>query len=117
MDEGLEQASVPVVFDALWNEEATLGAKLARRPPSSFNREQQAKDIVEVFQIIGGVPRFAHWANEHPGYFYTKLFTKTLPQGASMQLNAGSINIVYQAAIPQSPLDEATDVEYTEVTE
>ena len=112
MDENL-----PVVGEIqLWEEQNVFGgSRLKRMPQRRFDREQQAKDIVEVFHMIGGVPRLAHWANDHPGYFFTKLLPKVLPQ-ASTLVNQGSMNVVFQQAIPPSPLDDAPplDVPFTE---
>jgi hypothetical protein len=96
-------------LDGLWNEEATLGGRLIVKKPKKIDREDSIKSIMAAFQAIGGDARLAHWANEHPGYFFTKLFTKTLPQQAAIQANIGSLNIVYQAAIPPSPLDTQTE--------
>jgi hypothetical protein len=104
MDEALP--APPVFLDGLWNEDQVLGGRLIVRKPKTFNREEQAKSIVAAFHAIGGDARLAHWANEHPGYFFTKLFPKILPQPSAVQVNAGSLNVIYQAAIPPSKLDE-----------
>jgi hypothetical protein len=109
MDEALP-APGKLYLDGLWNEEAALGGRLIVKKPKKFDREEQVKSIVAAFHAIGGDARLAHWANEHPGYFFTKLFTKTLPQQATLQANIGSLNIVYQAAIPPSPLDAQTEI-------
>jgi hypothetical protein len=109
MDEALP-APGALYLDGLWNEELALGGRLIVKKPKKFDREEQVKSIVAAFHAIGGDARLAHWANEHPGYFFTKLFTKTLPQQATLQANIGSLNIVYQAAIPPSPLDAQTEV-------
>lgn len=109
MDEQL-----PTVSDSfgtqLWDEEATLGKRLARREPKTVDRNRMAKSIIEAFDQIGGVPRLAHWAHEHPGFFFTRLLVKVLPNESEVNVNA-SLNITYRAAIPPSPLDgEFTDV-------
>jgi hypothetical protein len=119
MDEQLPTVSNQ--FDTLWDEEVVLGKKLRRAPPKTFDRDEQAKAIVEVFHAIGGVPRFAHWANEHPGYFYTKLLTKTLPSQTNVT-HDGSVSIVYRPSIAPGPLDgeqpaQALEAQFTEVTE
>jgi hypothetical protein len=118
MDEGIGPPA-PLYLDGLWNEDTVLGGRLIIRKPKAFNRDEQAKSIVAAFHAIGGDARLAHWANEHPGYFFTKLFTKLLPQASAIQVNAGSLNIIYQAAIPPSKLDEPPpqpiDVEATDV--
>lgn len=106
-----EQLPMVGDFDVLWTEEEVYGSKLKRSPPQRLDREQQAKDIVEAFQMIGGVPRLAHWAHEHPGFFFTKLLPRTLPQG-SINLNTqNNLNITYIAAIAPSPLDAPPELE------
>lgn len=106
-------------LDGLWNEEATLGGRLIVKRPKKVDREDQVKSIVAAFHAIGGDARLAHWANEHPGYFFTKIFLKTLPQQASLIGSVGSLNVIYQAAIPPSPLDEPPpppiEAEFTDV--
>ena len=34
--------------------------------------------VLTAFEMIGGVDRMAKWADENPGDFYGKLFTKTI---------------------------------------
>jgi len=58
------------------------------------------------FDLIGGVPRLALWADQNPGEFY-KLYGKMMPEAekANQALNA-QINITNH--IPRSPLDDIT---------
>jgi len=65
--------------------------------------------VDDAFDLIGGVPRLAHWAHNNPGEFFTKIYAKTL-QGAQQLEHSGEI--VIRSAIPVSPLDG----EYEDVT-
>jgi hypothetical protein len=64
-----------------------------------------------AFQMIGGVPRLALWADHNPTEFY-KLYSRLLPSAASNELNGVSeLKIVHSlpppgynpAAQPTSP--------------
>lgn len=74
-----------------------------RSPKRSLNATHDA------FDLIGGVPRLAHWAHHNPGEFFTKIWGKTL-QSASQVEHSGEITI--RTAIPRTPLDG----EYEDVT-
>lgn len=58
------------------------------------------------FDLIGGVPRLALWADQNPGEFF-KLYAKMMPEveKANQALNA-QINITNH--IPRSALDDVT---------
>lgn len=117
MDEQL-----PAVSDdfgtQLWDEQSHIpGGRLRRRVPKTVERDRMAKSIIEAFDQIGGVPRLAHWAHEHPGFFFTKLLPKVLPQTSEIN-HTGNLNITYRTAIPPGPLDgEFTDVTPTTKSE
>ena len=97
----------------IWSEEVAYGKKLARRTGTKVDRDRMASGIVETFDMIGGVPRLAHWANDHPGYFYTKILPKVLPNVQDIK-HGGTVNVVFHQAIPPSPLDgEITDASFT----
>lgn len=36
------------------------------------------QSVLLAFEAIGGVERMARWADENPGEFYTRVFTKTI---------------------------------------
>ena len=66
------------------------------------------KDVVQAFQasfeLIGGVPRLALWANNHETEFF-KLYSRLLPSQASSAL--GETNeLRIQMHIAPGPLDE-----------
>jgi hypothetical protein len=112
MDEQLPEIS-PFAIDCLWDEEGVLGAKIKRRPPPRLDREEVARNVVEVFNLVGGVPRLAHWANEHYDRFVTKVLPRIMPSTSATAVQIGNqMNITYVAAIPPGPLDvEVKDVQ------
>lgn len=77
--------------------------------PKKRDRNQRLLDAIqETFEIIGGVPRMAIWADSDPGEFY-KLYGKQIP-GMVQQLNFnGPTQINIQPALPRSPLDGPED--------
>lgn len=69
---------------------------------------RSANAIHDTFDLIGGVPRLAAWANENEGHFYTKLFSKTVERASKLE-HTGEIKII--SSIPRTVLDG----EFTEV--
>lgn len=67
-----------------------------RSPKRSLNATHDA------FDLIGGVPRLAHWAHHNPGEFYTKIWGKTVQSNQAVE-HSGELTI--RTAIPRSPLD------------
>ena len=86
------------------------------------NKEMASIAFHAVYELIGGVPRMAHWATENPTQFYT-LYAKLLQSGTETPVGATTINIV--SAVPSSPLDAVTidqagkvvDIDFDEVPE
>jgi len=74
----------------------------------SVPRELQRKRVVNAFQdafeLIGGVPRLAHWADQSPSAFY-KLYARLLPTTAQQQLEHSG-EIIVKHVLPRGPLDE-----------
>ena len=66
------------------------------------------KDVVQAFQtafdLIGGVPRLALWANENESDFY-KLYARLLPSQSSSALGESNI-LKIEMAIRPGALDE-----------
>lgn len=96
-----DDGTFPIQEVRKWYSPTRLDAP--RRKPGRSNVA-----VDDAFDLIGGVPRLAHWAHNNPGDFYTKIYAKTL-QGAQQMEHSGEI--VIRSAIPVSPLDgEFTDV-------
>lgn len=85
--------------------EAALECTAINKKPKRASRNTRLLDAIqETFEVIGGVPRMALWADGNPGEFY-KLLAKQIP-GMVQQLNFNGptqINIV--PALPRSALD------------
>lgn len=71
--------------------------------PREVSRKAVVNAFTDAFEMIGGVPRLAHWADQHPSAFY-KLYARLLPTTAQQQLeHSGEITIKH--VLPPSPLD------------
>lgn len=84
---------------------AALECTAINRKPKQASRNTRLLDAIqETFEVIGGVPRMALWADGHPGDFY-KLLGKQIP-GMVQQLNFnGPTQINITPALARSPLD------------
>ena len=72
--------------------------------PRELHRKQVVNAFVDAFEMIGGVPRLSHWADQHPSAFY-KLYARLLPTTAQTQLEHSG-EILIKHVIPRGPLDE-----------
>jgi hypothetical protein len=78
---------------------------LAVRPrpypiPRSISRKNVENAFHTAFELVGGTPRLAIWANDNPTDFY-KLYSRMLPQQMDSKVQ-GAIQLV----VPRSPLDD-----------
>lgn len=74
------------------------------RPSRHYSRQETEQAFHEVFDLIGGVPRLAMWANNPENYGeFLKLYSKLLPKEATKE-GGGVINFV--SSIPDSPLND-----------
>lgn len=83
--------------------DATRLTRLRRAPNRSLNA------VHDAFDLIGGVPRLAVWADQNPGEFFTKIYARTI---VSNQQVEHSGEIVIRSAVPRTALDG----EYEDVT-
>ncbi len=112
-DDTQEQApSVEFISAEEWEENlanlAESGNGVSRIPVPRKNGAPSRKQVVAAFQdafeLIGGTPRLAIWANEHPTDFF-KLYARLMPSSASVQLDhTGEITVHH--VLPRSKLDE-----------
>jgi len=68
-----------------------------------YSRRQLEQGFLECFELVGGVPRLAIWANDPENYGeFLKLYVKFAPKEA-----AGSADRVinFVSSIPDSPLN------------
>jgi hypothetical protein len=84
-----------------------------------FSRRQIEQAFLESFEMIGGVPRLAIWANDPENYgTFLQLMMKLAPKEAATNL-AGQV-LEYRSNIPPSPLNrppKESDVSEGEIVE
>lgn len=69
-----------------------------------FNRMDVVRAFNNAFQMMGGIPRLALWANANPDKFYP-LYAKLMPS-TSLTINTDGNTIIIEHSIPSTPLDE-----------
>lgn len=72
--------------------------------PRELNRRQVVTSFIDCFHLIGGVPRMAYWADNHPTEFY-KLYARLLPSQATKDVDDTSKRVIIHA-VPKSALDD-----------
>ncbi len=83
---------------------ATPNSRLPVPRTKDFTRKMVVTAFNDAFELMGGIPRLAIWAHEHPTEFY-KLYSRLLPSQSSSAL--GETNeMVIKHVIPRGPLDE-----------
>lgn len=84
---------------------AKVGSNFNRIPKKQAQKQRLIQAMAETFEIVGGVPRLALWADKNYGEFM-KLVGKQIPvlvqNSIGIQAN-GPVTIV--SAIPPSSLD------------
>jgi hypothetical protein len=73
-------------------------------PRRKFERERFLGAMAEAFEAIGGVTRFAMWADSNPTEFY-KLMGKTIPQASLLDIQ-GKMQMQILPALAPSALDD-----------
>ena len=72
--------------------------------PRELKRQRVVNAFQDAFELIGGVPRLAHWADSHPTDFF-KLYARLLPAEASKKVTHDG-GVVIKHVLPRGPLDE-----------
>jgi hypothetical protein len=75
--------------------------------PRELKRARVVNAFQDAFELIGGVPRLAHWADQHPTDFF-KLYARLLPVEASQRVTHDG-GVIIKHVLPKGPLDK--DVE------
>lgn len=88
---------------------------LARLPAISAEQYQHVGRfagalVLSAFEMIGGLPRMANWADQNPTDFYTKLFPKMISRSQQVDVS-GTLTI--DDAITR--LERMEDADYDEV--
>lgn len=74
------------------------------KPKGEFSRRKVVENVQDAFDLIGGTPRLAIWADENPTDFF-RMYAKLLPSGNSSALGeSNKLEIVMKIA--RSALDE-----------
>lgn len=87
------------------SDQAIVAKRLNRVPKKGSQRERFLQAMAEAFEIVGGVPRLALWADKNYTEF-AKILGKQVPglvQNAVSVKTSGPVTIV--SAIPPSFLD------------
>ena len=74
--------------------------------PRELKRQKVVNAFQDAFELIGGVPRLAHWADQSPSAFY-KLYARLLPTTAQQQLEHSG-EIIVKHVLPRGKLDDAS---------
>ena len=89
------------VLSTLAHEDGPLYAPTGRMRKSgsaSVTRADVIRAFQHSFELIGGVPRLALWADANPGDFY-KLYGRLLPASSTNELD-GPQELIVKHAIP-----------------
>lgn len=71
---------------------------------TNFSRLQVVENVQNAFDLIGGTPRLAIWADENPNDFY-RMYAKLLPSTNSSALGESN-KLEITLKVPRGPLDE-----------
>lgn len=74
------------------------------RLPREVDRRRVANAFEDAFELIGGVPRLALWADKHESAFY-KLYARLAPTSAQSKVDVSG-GIVVKHVLPRTELDE-----------
>lgn len=72
--------------------------------------------VMDAFEMIGGVERFAQWASDNPDDFYTKLFTKTITTESEVNHTHGVESVLDELEAAEAA-GNVIDAEYEDVTD
>jgi hypothetical protein len=81
---------------------ATPGTVLRIPRNKQFNRQQVVNAFQNAFELVGGVPRLAIWADANPTEFF-KLYAKLMPKQEQIEQNS---EIIIKHVLPRTSLDE-----------
>jgi len=70
--------------------------------------------VQDAFEMIGGIQRFAQWADENPSDFYTKLFSKTITRESDVNVQVGVENMLDELQEAEAR-GMVLDAEFTEM--
>jgi hypothetical protein len=80
-----------------------------RKKNGGYDRQRFLNAVGEAFELVGGVPRLAIWADQNYGDFL-KIVGKTLPSTLQNIAVHGDGPVQIICPIQRSPLDDAEDL-------
>ena len=95
-----------------------LESKLTTRQRKSnveriWSRKQIEQAFIETFELVGGVPRLAVWANQEENYGdFLKLLMKLAPKDVLQ--NTATV-LEYRSNVPHSPLNRGAEIVDVEI--
>lgn len=95
-------------MDRVLSDTARTCKTVIKPPKKKFERDRFVNAMNEAFELIGGIPRLAIWADSNPTEFY-RLYSKTIPQASLLDIQ-GRMSMQILPAIPRSGLDDPIDV-------
>ncbi len=108
-------SSMTDIMEALQNQLTERQRRNSSNVERIWSRKQIEQAFLETFELIGGVPRLAIWANDPENYhLFLQLLLKMAPKEAASATRAAVIE--YRSNVPQSSLntyavEDVTDVE------
>ena len=115
MDDDVKELSPEEAIEALERMSALRRARITVPRTPKFSRSEVVTAFNSAFEMIGGIPRLALWANENPTEFY-RLFGKLLPSASIAEIITRSDDApvrTYSTLELEEMLAEAGDVEVT----
>ena len=90
-------------MEETFHQMSNLTTNLSIPRNSKVSRKQVVQAFQDAFELVGGTPRLAVWANENPTDFY-KLYARLLPSQASEALGESN-EIIVKHVLPRTDLD------------
>lgn len=92
---------------ALTQRQIDMAANRKRKRPS---RKEVEAAFVETFELVGGIPRLAMWANHPENYGdFLKLYSKMIPKEVAEENNQ---SFTYVSNVPSSALNRPAQIEH-----
>jgi hypothetical protein len=102
----VSEQELAVIERAPWEETlqelSRSDTKTVRIPRNKdVKRQQVVNAFMDAFQLIGGTPRLAIWADENPTEFY-RIYSKLMPKEQHNQTDG---EMIIHHVLPKSALD------------
>src|SRR5688572_14182839 len=91
-------------MDSVLSDVARTCKTVVQAPRRKFERDKFLNAMNEAFELIGGVPRLALWADRNETEFY-RLYAKTIPQASLLDIQ-GKMQMQILPALAPSALDQ-----------